>query len=356
MKLSERVCGRENNFNLIRLVAAGGVLVTHGYALVGLPPSQEPLRGLVGISFGTVAVDSFFITSGFLVTGSLLVHRRLVEFLWARVLRIFPALFVLVLLMTFALGPCFSVLPASVYLRHEEVFGFLITNLTLVNGVAFYLPGVFDSNPFPRAVNASLWTLPYEVWMYLSLFLIGLMASALAQDRIKVIRVTVALITTVALAAHFVNHFAFQHNEHTTRLCLMFYTGAFVRVQTDRIPLSLGLFLFSVLLLVLSSFRIDTFFLAYNVLLAYILLYLTYGPWAWIRAYNRIGDYSYGAYLYAFPVQQSVAALVPGISLIGMLMIAASVTLAFAMLSWHLLEKPALALKAALVSSGNNRA
>ena len=64
-----------------------------------------------------------------------------------------------------------------------------------------------------------------------------------------------------------------------------------------------------------------------------------------IRAYNRLGDYSYGLYIYAFPVQQTLAALIPGISIMQMLLGSTVLTLLLAVLSWHLIERRALGLK-----------
>jgi peptidoglycan/LPS O-acetylase OafA/YrhL len=343
-RLADVASGRDNNFNLIRLMAACGVLVTHSYALVGLPPLSEPLRGLVGISFGTVAVDAFFVTSGFLVTGSLLARRNLLEFLLARVLRVYPALMALVLLTAFILGPALTTSPAGELLQTPEWRAYVIDNLTLLGGVAHYLPGLFEANPFPRAVNASLWTLPYEVWLYVSLLAMGVL-TGVARERARAISMLVVLVAIGAVVAHFANHFAFKHHEHTTRLCLMFYAGAALQVGRKWVPLTAGLFFAAAALVCLAAFRAETFFVAYHLLLPYLLIWLAYVPDGAVRAFNRLGDYSYGAYLYAFPVQQVLAATIPGISLIGMLAAALAISLGLAILSWHLLEKRALALK-----------
>lgn len=94
----------ENNFNLLRALAAFLVLFSHSYALTG-SSSSEPLRMLLGMTFGSVAVDVFFVISGFLVCGSLLRRQSAIEFMKGRLLRIFPALLVMVGLTVLLLGP-----------------------------------------------------------------------------------------------------------------------------------------------------------------------------------------------------------------------------------------------------------
>jgi peptidoglycan/LPS O-acetylase OafA/YrhL len=89
----------------------------------------------------------------------------------------------------------------------------------------------------------------------------------------------------------------------------------------------------------------QAFSIVYTLTIAYMLCYLAYLPAGAIRKYNEMGDYSYGVYIYAFPVQQALAATYPGISVSAMLLSSGMVTLALAILSWHLIEKRALRLK-----------
>jgi peptidoglycan/LPS O-acetylase OafA/YrhL len=108
MRLIEAAQGKDNNFNLIRLIAALAVLVTHSFAIATGNPELEPLRGWLGMTIGDFAVDAFFITSGFLVTASLARRQSGLEFVCARVLRIYPALLVMVALTVFVVGPLLS--------------------------------------------------------------------------------------------------------------------------------------------------------------------------------------------------------------------------------------------------------
>ena len=125
----------------------------------------------------------------------------------------------------------------------------------------------------------------------------------------------------------------------------MFFSGAAFFLFKDRIALSHVAFSVFAAALLVASFNPHMFFVTYTLTLAYILFYVAYIPSNFIRKYNKLGDYSYGVYIYAFPVQQSIAALVPGISVLSMVIISTAVTLLFAALSWHLLEKRALEQK-----------
>lgn len=153
MQLSSFTQGKNNNFNLIRIIAALAVLVGHSFALLRQP---EPLGQSLGMSLGSISVDVFFIASGFLVAGSLMLRQRIGDYLLARVLRIFPGLLVMLLLTVFGLGVYFTSLPVSAYLQHAETHRYFLKCASLVSGVAYTLPGVFEGRPYQGAVNGSL--------------------------------------------------------------------------------------------------------------------------------------------------------------------------------------------------------
>ena len=136
---------RNNNFNLIRFIAASLVLYSHSYALTSY--SDDPLQNLTSfrfLSFGSLAVDIFFVTSGFLVTNSLFGRKNIFAFVWARILRIYPALIIAVLFCIFVVGLYFTELSAEAYLSHDESLSFFLYNAFLLSGdIQHTLPGVF---------------------------------------------------------------------------------------------------------------------------------------------------------------------------------------------------------------------
>ena len=125
----------------------------------------------------------------------------------------------------------------------------------------------------------------------------------------------------------------------------MFFTGSSFYFLQDKIHISSKVGILLITILAISTINKDTFFLAYTLSLAYIVFYLAYIPKGGIRNFNKLGDYSYGIYIYAFPVQQIIAVSVPGISTWGMIGLSFSITAFLAYLSWHVIEKRALTLK-----------
>jgi peptidoglycan/LPS O-acetylase OafA/YrhL len=345
MKLSNFSQGRDNNFNLIRIVAALAVLITHSFALAIGSGDAEPFRESLGMTMGSIAVDVFFITSGFLVTSSLLNRQSAIEFIWARALRIFPALLVMLFLTVFVLGVFFTELPLSVYLSSANTYIYLTKCATLFMGVSYNLPGVFDGNPYKSAVNGSLWTLPHEVRMYAILVVVWIALRITPKLRLTTFQVVVIVFSFSAGIYLLFGNFHFHRIDNFGKLFFMYFVGATFYVLRNRIVISRRLFWLFVVGLLATIGHAHIFFVVYVFTIGYILFYLAYVPSGFVRKYNQLGDYSYGVYIYAFPVQQAVAALDPGITVPQMILFSATITILLATLSWHLLEKRCLSLK-----------
>lgn len=341
---------RENNFNLLRFIAASMVLVSHSFPLATGSGISEPLKRFIGITFGHIAVDVFFITSGFLITGSLLRSKSYFSYVAARALRIYPALFVAISLIVFVMGPLVTSLSIGEYFS-KETFVYFAKNVTLFMGVSHTLPGVFENIPWHSAVNGSLWTLPYELKMYFYLFVVFVLlkeSRAYLPDFIKRFYKFEYVIATLAITSvtlHIANHFYFHMFNDFIRLFSFFFVGSFFYCFAHRIVLNNLLFFVATGLLVVSLFSKDAFMLCYILLLPYLVFYLAYIPRGIIRKFNQLGDYSYGIYIYSFPIQQLTAFAIVGISVLQMTVLAGVITLCFAMASWHIVEKRSLSFK-----------
>lgn len=163
---------RNNNLDLIRLIAAALVIWSHAYPIVLGKGAEQPLSRLTygQISLGDLGVAIFFVLSGFLVSQSMFRLNDLVGYTKARVLRIFPGLIFCVLISTFIIGPIFSTLSLTDYFTNDTTYSYLVATTTL-NFLSPFLPGVFESNPYGAFINGSLWTLKYEIICYFTLAL-----------------------------------------------------------------------------------------------------------------------------------------------------------------------------------------
>ncbi len=344
--------GRDNNFNLIRLGAAIMVLFSHSFDLLRLS-EHDPLTWPIGDSPGVVGVNIFFILSGFLVVGSYHRSKNLLVYLESRFLRIFPGLGVCVLFCALVLGGLLTSMPLVQYYTRNEVWEFVLINSTLLLDkirLRYILPGVFAGNPYPDIVNGSLWTLPYEVWLYVFLAVVGICGVLRKRKAANVFFFSIVecdMIILALMGGGNPNLFGFRE---AARFSMYFSIGAVMYVNRYAIPLHGGLFGLAFVAIFLpwgTPFAETVFPLA----LAYSIVWLAYVPSGLIRSYNRLGDFSYGMYIYAFPIQQALISLIPGLQPIQLLSIAFPATLVFASVSWHVIEKRALARKGGFVRS-----
>jgi peptidoglycan/LPS O-acetylase OafA/YrhL len=337
-RLAALAQGRANNFQLIRMFAAAFVVLFHCYALTD-HWTQEPLWRLAPeLNFGVLGVRCFFVISGFLVTQSWLTRPHVRSFVAARALRIYPAL-VAATLFSIALAGASSALPWTAFLAHEQTRDYA-WRVALGWEMVYRLPGAFPANPFPHEVNGSLWTLPIELRLYVAVVMAG--AAGLLARRWAWLAALLALPAVFGLRPDL---FPLRPNDAIVRdLALLFALGSLAYVWRAALPIS-GIAAIAMVALVAWNPGGLARGALFSPLLAYVLLVAAYHPRLQLPAFNRTGDYSYGLYVYSFPLQQTLAQRIPGIEPMAMLALALPLALLVAALSWHLLERPALAKK-----------
>ena len=339
--LSDYAVGRDNNFNLMRFAAATGVVASHSVAVTQGADAYSPLRAAIGMDVGNVAVDIFFVTSGFLVSGSLL-KRSLSDFTWARIRRVYPA-YLLSLLFCILVGAYATTRPLAEYFVHPATARFAIKNGLLLLGSAFNLPGVFEELPVSGVVNGSLWTLPWEGRMYVALGMIGGIA-AIFKSR-KPVAGIICLVSGTLLLAKLTNGAIGFLPAKGLQVAYMFFAGAVLYLCKEKIRLSSTIATGFCALLVCAAFRRPVFDLSYLILFPYVVLAAAFLPSGSIRKFNQAGDYSYGIYIYSFPIQQLlVLKLAIGAPAI-MFSVSFILTMILAFFSWHWIEQPFLAAK-----------
>lgn len=333
-----------NNFTLVRLILSSSVIYTHCYWLTTGREGGDDFSAFLGSPISVFAVDGFFFLSGFLVYPSLIRFGRSTPFLMARLARLWPALAASVVLTVIG-GAFVSTAGGLDYLK-GETSQFLLHNLTFAKG-AFYLTGV-SCDGRPCVVNGSLWTLPWEARCYIALALLGVLGLA----RPAVMKWFVLPATLVAALAWHIppietvvrsylgDGVAYQV-DMLDRLWTLFALGAGAYLFRARLPLS-WLILGALFVLMLASNRLEIEFHARALFIGYAVL--CFGLLTATRGAvsGRWPDYSYGIYIYAFPLMMVAQAIVPDATHWTLAGVNFLLTLPVAVLSWHCLEKPVM--------------
>ncbi len=340
--IAEAWASGRNNFNALRLVAAWMVIYGHAWAITGTA-GQDVITWLTQFKFaGAVAVDLFFVISGFLIAASL--QRNSVRnYLQARALRILPALVTCVALSVFVLGPLLTT--ARDYWHSPQTWRYLLLNASLWS-TTHTLPGVFEHLPY-TAVNGSLWTLPGEARLYLAL-LVASLCGVLTPPRYTPLW---ALAVAGAYAFAVWRHPLPEMWTNALWCTACFITGTLFWVNRTRLRLQVWPLL-GLLAIAAAARGTVWFHLPYFALVTYGTLWLALIP---TLPQIRNTDLSYGVYLYGWPMAQLVQTYSPGGPLHNMLA-ATVLALLCAAGSWFAIERPALQWKRRLnVSNASTR-
>jgi len=335
--------GHDNFFTPVRLLFALMVLVGHAFVVTLGHSSAEP-----AIFFhyrpSYLAVNLFFIASGFLVTKSMLYRGDLVEYSAARGLRIFPALFIHVLFVMFAIGPFVTNQPLGQFLTDPQFWSQPFKVLSFVE-TDMVLPGAFATNS-EQIGSGALWTLRYEVLAYIGTAI----AFALGLLKHKWMLIAQFLIFVLAWPiAHLTGAFDQMPGtiQSILRFGLAYGLGAAVYALQDKLSFHLlGVFVLGLVAALFSGtvmFEIIT-----TIWLGYIVFWMAYVKIPALNGLKKLSDTSYGIYIYHWVILQTVFYFIPGINAWALMAVTLPITVLIAWLSWHGIEKPMLKKKVSL--------
>ena len=329
---------RENNLDALRLIGALAVILSHAFLIAQGTEKNDPLNLLTGnqCMLGLTGVFVFFAVSGFLVTQSFEQTRSPLRYLIKRVLRIFPAYLVCLVLTAFVLGPIVTTLPLGEYLHRPEPYNYLYYN-SFFDIRVHELPGVmFVDNPVGLEVNGSLWSLGCEFDMYLMVLLLGVL-------RLLRWPVCVALLALGMACIAFPDALGLLGGWGWT--LSFFAIGMILYKLRDTRIFNRWLALAALAGLALSV-PLRQFILLFPLFGCYLALYLALHPRLPVIRATRYGDLSYGLYIFGWPSEQIVIWLMHGHAAWWQVFLLATLLAgSLAFLSWHLIEKRALRLK-----------
>lgn len=344
MTLGERLDlahGRPSGFDYLRIILAAAVICYHSVSSTQGFSASEALFSSNLVVLLKPIVPMFFGLSGFLVAGSAFRCRSLVSFVGLRVLRIIPALGVEIFISSLVLGPIVTVSSLSVYFTSSSFYAYF---LNIIGWIHYSLPGVFVNNPFPNIVNGQLWTVPHELECYVILTVLCFLGAFWR----KIIFIMILILLQISIGLYVIIMLPPSHTLVNGRvLVLCFLVGAALYVYRHLIAFKFTLLLISLFVsAVLMLSRNGDFFIALP--LVYVTVYI--GLLSPPRSRFLLGgDYSYGMYLYGYPIQQTAAAICPGISWYVSILISLPLAFLIAYCSWWRVEKPVLQLRQGLL-------
>ena len=337
--------GHDNFFTPLRLVFAVLVMLGHAFVIALRDASQEP-QVFFHYTFSYLAVNLFFVASGFLVTKSMLYRGDGAGFAAARILRIFPALALHVAVVLLIVGPLATSLPLLDYFTHPDtlmqplwVLTFFETNMSL--------PGIFETNA-EQYGSVPLWTLRFEVLCYIG----TLAAFALGLLRRKWMVLAQFVVPSVLWIVG--QSFGLLDDLPGTILNLLRFgiaygLGATIFAYSERLQ-----FTWAALPVLLGACWLlsatPVIEVTMNLLMAWLVMFVAYARVPKLGGLQTLDDVSYGIYIYHWAVMQLVFYWLPELSVWSLFGLALPVTVAIAWASWIYVEKPMLTKKTAFAA------
>jgi peptidoglycan/LPS O-acetylase OafA/YrhL len=334
--LAEALDPRANSLNALRLAFAVAVIVSHAWPLGGFGP--DPKIG--DITVGTWAVAGFFVISGYLISVS---RRRtdLLPYFGRRFLRIFPGLWVCLMVIVLFFVPLAAIKEPSTFPPQLKSVLAFVLGRGLLASHNYGIDGTLVTVPWAGSWDGSLWTLFYEVGWYV---IIGA-ALSIAFVRRTPWAITGAFVVVAALHILDVERGVLGAGRLSPldELGVYFLAGALLQAWAHRVPLTNTLAVLSGAVLA-GSVLLDHATLVAALPFAYLCLW--FGIKLPLQRVGRKNDISYGVYIYAWPVQQLLVLYgVAALGLVAYIGFSILATIPLAALSWVLVERRALKYK-----------
>ncbi|MGZ8319581.1 MAG: acyltransferase family protein [Telluria sp.] len=342
--LGNAIDSHDNGFNLVRLACALLVVVYHAFQLNLVAPRPDPLTALVApnADLGVIAVGIFFIISGMFITQSWMRDPHLLRFALRRAARIVPGLFACMLV---------TVIPAVIFFSDAGWQGLLssapwryIFGNTVLHGLVYNIPPSELSIPgvlggqYP---NGPLWTLYWEGRMYVMVALIGLSAALPMRSWMR--GAAIFLLLAANLFPSVLSGYIWE-----VRMWSLFLVGMLLQTLAPNLRIGIRHVACAFALIALNWTRsaalTPSALTWFGIALAMGAVAMWLGTARVERfAHLRRHDYSYGVYIYHWPVLLMLRAALPPMDAPALLAVSLLVILPLAMLSWHLVEAPAMA-------------
>jgi peptidoglycan/LPS O-acetylase OafA/YrhL len=334
-----------NSLNLVRLIAAFAVIVSHSYPILAGDDALEPLDTWLAFNLGQQAVGVFFVISGLTLARSWELDSNGLRFLMKRGLRIFPALIGFGFVFSVLIGPFFTSAGVTDYFSDPATLLYPITVPLFFDNATPPL-GVFSSAAMAGTVTVPFWTIEYELLAYLTFAVLSVWGTLNKVHQIVSLLIGLAILSLAGEAGLF--NYVHSSAPHIVRFAACFLSGVLLyrlRDQIWRSPVFLPIAIaFGALINDQPGGIIAATAISVSVVVG--VGFYTYGQ---ITHWSQRTDISYGVYIYGWAVQQAVAAIWPDIAVIWHVLASLSLATLAGVVSWTLVERPAMRLKSSIL-------
>ena len=307
--LEERYDERNNIFDYIRIILSLFVIIAHCYTIFFGTGKVDFIteKILRTESLGGIAVIGFFILSGFMITQSLIHSKNIKHFVIKRLIRIFPSLIIMLFLVILLLGLLVYNGNKIRYFKSPIVWEYFGDNINLFGNTKYSIAGIFINNPYPNVINGSIWTLKHEFMIYIILMIFSI--CHILKKRKVMMSITVILIFIYISQINLSPILSWANNigviaeiDQFIKLSMYFMIGSTIYLYKEKIKMNKKYFFLDCIILLTGIFlNLAKYVLIFTI--PYILMYLgtlkIKHNWS-----EKIGDFSYELYIYAFPTQQ----------------------------------------------------
>jgi len=294
----------KSNFTIIKLILAFIVFITHFIFLnkyvIESSNQYHYLLKFISSEYNffnaEIAVKIFFSISGYLIGLSLSNKTQINTFYKKRIMRIYPS-YITVVLMFFLIALLLNTNSLNIIIFDRETYVYLFSNLLTLNFIQPSIKGFLDQNII-NAINGSLWTIKNELVCY---FLAPFMFSLIRRNKKWFLFLYIISVSWIVIPTEIINEIHPRLSKQFPMFIPFFISGLFL--STLNLRRKLYLFnLFSILGLI-STYLINylIFTLIFPICITFIIVYLSKN-----NLDIKIKDYSYGLYLWHFPVIQTI--------------------------------------------------
>ncbi len=337
--------GRDNALGLLRLTFATLVIVSHTPEITDGDRSREPLSRIFGtISFGELAVDAFFVISGYLIVASYLHSPTIRNYLQKRLTRIYPGFVIASLVSLLIVAP-------AVGASWAEIRADLPRHLGKIAALQYLeVPGTFQSLGHTE-VNGAVWTIAYEFRCYLLVVMLGLIGAlrrpgliAIAAGVMMAVYVTIPSDQLRAVGMNLpLSRVWMGWLDTTLRLTSIFLFGSLFYLWRSHIALTGRGALIASAALIAALCWAPSAEAGVAIAGGYLIFaFAIWGRTAGLSGINNRNDISYGTYLYGWPIGAAVLWAFPSLPLPAAAIVTIGLALVAGWASWHAVEKPAI--------------